>query len=292
MIYETGKAHQFETNITPPQTALARQLADGFAVPHSVAPGRVFGGGNIVFSRRVNSAPWKRPDLQGVDGFWTTVDNSFRSLFGLPPLPSDISGYLTQAASDVSDGQSALAGIQMQIQTLKDQAVAFENSADPNVRAKAQAVEAEANGLLNSYDSVSGSLSDLSNQIMAAQAAVQDMPTTNANTSGGVTVDMVGALSLSQAQVVSQNAAASKAQALTLVKQTSTLSSDVNSLSDLAQGKGITSFLSSIGSGVSSYGSTLNTTTKVVGYALAAGILIYLISPRARGVAEKGAALF
>ncbi len=191
--------------------------------------------------------------------------NTFRKGF-IPPQPTGLASpftwlegvfgvespqdMLVDAMNNLNSILAPLDNVQTSIQTLIDQAQGYDSSTDTTVRAKAQASESEAAGLLSSYSTIQYTAQGLMNSIHALQG------------NSAVTKD--------NAQMLKDQVAALQSPVKDLVKGVSQLASDVSALAKYAQsGPGVVAGIESAAV------NSISTLTWIAGI----GGLAYLLLP-------------
>jgi hypothetical protein len=157
---------------------------------------------------------------------------------------------LTDASNSMSDALNPLTGTQTTVQNILSQAQQYDNVTDSTIQAKAQAVEAQAAGLVNTYQNLQTAAQAIINQITTAQA------------DSNVTKDTATAIKNQVGPFSDQVSAFTKA--------VSQLQSNLNDLVKSAQsGPGVVQTLETAAVG------SISTLTWIIG----GGALIYFLAP-------------
>ncbi len=101
------------------------------------------------------------PNRSGLSGPFSWIEG----LVGME-APQDI---LTDAQNALDSAVDPLMGAQVTVQTILSKAQAYDSVAEASVQAKAQAVEAEAAGLINTYMNLQSTAQGITNQIQGAK---------------------------------------------------------------------------------------------------------------------------
>ena len=202
---------------------------------------------------------------------------SFFDLFGNSPYNSAATGIKNNFAVALLKAQTLLSSFntaQANATNALNQAQGLTSNA--TVGSKAQAVAVEAQTALSNFSSILSAWNSMQGDILSTQ---QDMADPDLSTAwnldpsqiSGATLDAYNS-TMNDAVALTNELTSIAAQMTSEIAAANTALQDAGNITNLAEGKGAMSILSSIGSGLTG---SVTTVAKDVGMVLAAGAVIY-----------------
>ncbi len=217
----------------------------------------------------------------GLAGLWdditSVISGAKTALIG--NLRGQFQTQLDKAQADIENKVGQFLSSASTIQSVKARAQAQANSKNPDVKSRAIAIVNKADGLMGQYGTIQSQGAALLSQIAQLKIQIQTNPVFNFDSTSQMGTAVLTLFNQYKEQIANavSNAALVNRAIDSHMTDVNSLSSDVTSLENFAQGKGFTSVVSSItGSIGTGLGSNI---VKPAVYVGVAALAVYFLAP-------------